>query len=126
VLISIDLSATYFDDSDDANDACFSHALPGQSQHQSIELGATQTQLCSSTIQGPDEFALVQSPGCQPDAQAVMHQHFEAIGTPVGKQVAVCGWAAPNTETIRAKAVSVPARMSMGVVASQMASMRIT
>jgi peptidyl-dipeptidase Dcp len=38
----------------------------------------------------------------------------------------VCGWAAPNTDTTLAKAVSVSVRMSMGVVASQMASMRIT
>ena len=42
------------------------------------------------------------------------------------KMQAVCGWAAPNTDTTLAKAVSVPARMSMGAVASQMVSMRIT
>ncbi len=36
------------------------------------------------------------------------------------------GCAAPNTATTRAKAVLVPARMSMGVLASQTASMRIT
>ena len=36
------------------------------------------------------------------------------------------GWAAPKTWTTRARALSVPARMSRGVVASQAASIRIT
>ena len=36
---------------------------------------------------GPDEVALMQSPGCQSDANAVMHQHFHAVGAAVGKEV---------------------------------------
>ncbi|KPY89008.1 hypothetical protein ALO97_101858 [Pseudomonas syringae pv. tagetis] len=37
----------------------------------------------------------------------------------------MCGFAAPNTAITLANAVSVPARMSIGSVASQMESMRI-
>ena len=57
--------------------------------------------------------------------QTVMHQNLHADGAAVGEQ-AQCGLPAPNTAITLASAVSVPARTSMGSVASQMASMRIT
>lgn len=37
----------------------------------------------------PDELALVQAPGGQPDADAVVHQHLDAVGTLVGEQIGV-------------------------------------
>ena len=49
-----------------------------------------------------------------------------AVGAAIGEEISQCGFAAPNTAITRANAVSVPARMSIGSVASQMASMRIT
>ena len=77
----------YLDDSDHGDDACVTHTLPRQTQHQSIELGTAQTQLCSGAAQGPDKFALVQSPRCQPDANAVMHQNLQTVGSSVGKEI---------------------------------------
>ena len=35
----------------------------------------------------PDEAALIESPCGQPDADAIVHQHLHAIGSPVGKQI---------------------------------------
>jgi hypothetical protein len=35
----------------------------------------------------PGKFTLVQSPRCQPDAHAVVHQNFDAVGASVGKEV---------------------------------------
>jgi len=67
------------------------------------------------------ERALVRAARRQPDTQAFVHQHFHTIGAAVGKQISTV-W---NTASTRARAVSVPARMSIVSVASQMESMRI-
>jgi len=62
---------------------------------------------------------------CQPQADAVAHQHVHARGASVGEQVGMVGPGTAEDQHQRAKAVSVPAHMSSGVVASQVASMRI-
>ena len=61
------------------DDAAFANALPRQPEHQRIELGAAQAGLHGRAgIVGsrPDEVALMQTPGRQPDTNTVMHQHF--------------------------------------------------
>lgn len=35
----------------------------------------------------PEELALVQTTGRQPDAQPLLHQYFHVIGAAVGKQI---------------------------------------
>ena len=76
--------------SDHSDDAGVSHALPGQTQHQCVELGGFQLPL-GFPRRRPDELALVQAPSGQPDADAVVHQHFDAVGTFVGEQVRMMG-----------------------------------
>ncbi len=44
------------------------------------------------------------------DTDAIMHQHFHTVGPTVGKRSAQCRFAAPNTATTLANALSVPAR----------------
>lgn len=73
----------------------------------------------------PDELALVQAPSGQPDADAVVHQDLHAVGALVGEQVGVVEIGAAEDGDHPARAVSIPARMSSGAVASQAASMRI-
>ena len=53
------------------DDAVGTQALPGQAQHQCLQLFRGQAGLCLFTL-GPDEVSLVQPPGSQPDANAVM------------------------------------------------------
>jgi hypothetical protein len=74
---------------------------------------------------GQWKLALVQSPRGQPDTHAVVHQHFHAVGAAIGEQISAVRLRRTEHRDHRANAVSVPARMSMGSVASQMASMRI-
>ncbi len=71
---------------DHADHAALTHALPGQTQHERVELGATQSGVGLSRCR-PDELALVQPARSQPDADAVVHQHLEAVGALVGEQV---------------------------------------
>src|SRR5674476_616524 len=77
--------------SHDADDATLSNAAPGQTQHQRVELWATQRDLRLTSRVWPDKVALVQSPGGQPEADAIVHQHFHAVGPCVGKQVGCVG-----------------------------------
>jgi len=35
----------------------------------------------------PDKVAKMQSPGGQPESNAVMHQHLHAVGASIGKEV---------------------------------------
>jgi hypothetical protein len=39
----------------------------------------------------PDKVALVQSPCGQPETDAIMHKHFHAVGSLVGKEVRAVG-----------------------------------
>ena len=68
------------------DDAGLADALPGQAQHQGIELRAGQRQRAGRVL-GPDELAAVQPARRQPHADAVVHQHLHAVGAPVGEQV---------------------------------------
>lgn len=71
------------------------------------------------------ELALVQSASRQPDTEAVMHQNFHAFGAAIGEQISAVRLRRTEHRDHPANAVSVPARMSIGSVASQIASMRI-
>ena len=65
--------------SHNGDDAAFANSLPRQPEHQRIELGAAQAGLhgCAGSVGSrPDEVALMQTPGRQPDTNTVMHQHF--------------------------------------------------
>ena len=75
---------------------------------------------------GPHEPALMQAPGRQPDADAIVHEHLHARGAAAGEDIAWCGLAAAKTFTTRVSALSMPARMSMRSTASHTASTRIT
>jgi hypothetical protein len=116
---------SFLHDSDHDNCPGTADACPRQTQHQRIELDTFECAI--GTVKSrPDELALVQSACCQPDADTVMHQDFDALATLVGKEVGRVGvGAAKDGYTTRANALSIPARMSMGAVASQMASSRI-
>ena len=77
---------SFLHDSDHCDDARVAHALPGQAQHQGVKLHTFELAI-TSVPGGPDELALVQSPGCQPDADSVMHQHFDSVASLIGKEV---------------------------------------
>ncbi len=72
-----------------ADDASIAYALPGQSEYQGVELRAVELQ--RATVLGPHDAAHVQAPGGQPHSDALVHQHLQAAGTPVGEQVAMAG-----------------------------------
>ena len=72
--------------SDHGDGAGVSHALPGQAQHQGVKLDRLQLPLIIAWRR-PDELALVQAASGQPDADAVVHQHLDAVGASVGEQV---------------------------------------
>jgi hypothetical protein len=69
------------------NNSAIANTRPGQPQYQSVELWPAQTDPLSGTSSRPNEVALVQPPGGQPDADTVMHQYLHAVGAPVGKEV---------------------------------------
>ena len=75
--------------SHDADDATLSNTAPGQTQHQRVELWATQRELRLTIRVWPDKVALVQPPGGQPEADAIVHQHLHAVGASIGKEVGV-------------------------------------
>ena len=77
----------FLHDSDHGDDACISHALPRQTQYQCIQLGAAQRPSICPASRWPDKAALVQPACCQPDADTVMHQNFDAVASCIGKEV---------------------------------------
>lgn len=102
-----------------------SDSLPGQSDYQRLELLGIQLQLRNLPVARPDKAPLVQATRGQPDAEAVMHQHFNAVGPLVGEQTSAVRLRHTEDRHHPGSAVSVPARMSMGSVATQIRSMRI-
>ena len=76
--------------SDHGDDACFSKALPGQTQHQGVKLNLLQAAV-GFTTRSTYEFALMQSARGQPDTDAVVHEYLEPVGPLVGEQVGVVG-----------------------------------
>lgn len=109
--------------------AVSANPLPWQTEHQRLKLFSVEFDFQAAMSARPMEFPLVQPPCGKPDAHAIMHQHLHPVGTAIGEQISAvrlrrtehCDHAGQR----RVGAVSVPARMSMGSVASQMASMRI-
>jgi hypothetical protein len=67
----------------DGDDAGFADALPRQAQNEDVELCAGQRQ-CRARILRPDELVTVQPARSQPHADAVVHEHLQAVGAPVG------------------------------------------
>ena len=64
----------------------FAQTLPGQAEHQSIELFAGESDLCSEGVRHPVKTTLMQTAGTQPDADAVVHQNLHPGGTSVGEE----------------------------------------
>jgi hypothetical protein len=65
--------------------------------------------------QGPNEFPLVESACTQPDANAVVHQHFDVVGALVRKEVGGVGVGCTKyTYDTRQHAVISPAHVYMG------------
>lgn len=61
--------------------------LPGTTDHQCLELLRTQLHLVTMPIARPGKLPLVQAACRQPNAQPVVHQHFHAIASTVGKEI---------------------------------------
>ena len=78
----------HIEDSDHGDGALRAHALPGQAQHQRIELSVFQCHVRTARRR-PDELALVQPARSQPQTHAVVHQNLQAVGTLVGKDLGV-------------------------------------
>ena len=78
----------HIEDSDHGDGALRAHALPGQAQHQRIELSVFQCHVRTARRR-PDELALVQPARGQPQTHAVVHQNLQAVGTLVGKDLGV-------------------------------------
>jgi hypothetical protein len=73
------------------DDAVNAQALPGQTQHQCIQLLCAELVMSVDLRRWPDELTFVEPTGCQPDADAVVHENLHAIGPAVGKQIGVVG-----------------------------------
>ena len=69
--------------SDHGDDSGVAHALPGRAQQQGVKLGAFELPMGIYQSR-PKKRALVQSARRQPDADAVVHQHLDAVGSLVG------------------------------------------
>lgn len=79
------------DHSHDSDDAVNAQALPGQTQHQGMQLLRAELVMSVDPCRWPDELAFVEPTSCQPDADAVVHENLHAIGPAVGKQIGVVG-----------------------------------
>lgn len=77
--------------SHDGDDPVTTHSLPGQTQHQGLQLFSVELLMLGNPSNWPDKPALMQPSGRQPDAKAVMHEYLHAIGPAVGKQIGVMG-----------------------------------
>ena len=62
-------------------------ALPRQAEHQGLKLLCIQLDFRAVPHARPKKTSLIQAPGSKLNPQAIMHQHFHAIGTTVGKQI---------------------------------------
>lgn len=72
--------------SDERNGVVRSDSLPRQPNDQGIELRALELQLVTARVHRPEKPDFIEPPRAQPQAKAVMHQHFDPVGTAVGKQ----------------------------------------
>ena len=71
------------------------------------------------------EFTLVQAGRGWPDTHAAVHQFFHPIGASAGEQISAVRLRRTENGDHAGQCRVVTARMSMGSVASQMATMRI-
>ena len=102
-----------------------SKSLPGKPDYQRLKLFGTELHLGAMPNAGPVKLALSQSASSQPNAKPVMHQDFNASGATVCKQISAVRLRRTKDCNDTSNAVSVPARISRGSVASQIASTRI-
>ena len=69
--------------------------LPGQADHECIELRLAECNgCCCVNLAGPYEAACIEPSCCAPHTEAIVHQHLDARGPSVGEQVAVMGMGA--------------------------------
>jgi hypothetical protein len=61
--------------------------LPRQAQYQGLQLRLGQRHVLQRDITRPHEAALVQAPSCQPNPDAVMHEHLQARGATIGEEI---------------------------------------
>jgi hypothetical protein len=61
--------------------------LPGQTDDQGLQLFMGERHLMARARGWPDEASLIEPSFCQPDADAIAHQHLGTISSPVGKQM---------------------------------------
>jgi hypothetical protein len=105
--------------------ACFADALPGQAQHEGVELRPAQRERAADIL-AARRSGRCSAPGCQPHADAVVHEHLHAVGPPVGEQVRMVRPRRAEHRDHARQRRSVPARMSSGSTANHIASTRIT
>lgn len=67
------------------------YVLPGQTDHQGLQLLWRQGKLLAHPRFAPDEVAGVQPASRQPQTETVVHQHLHAVAAFVGKQVGAVG-----------------------------------
>src|SRR5690606_15916564 len=63
------------------------NALPWQALHQRLQLFLIQHQAIAPPRIGPMELTLIESAGTEPDAEAIVNEHFHAVASPVGEQI---------------------------------------
>lgn len=90
-----------------------------------MQLFGTQFHLWAVSRSRPEELALMQTARRQPYSEAVMQQQFLAIGAAVGKQISTLRLRRIEHGDHTCQSGVGQGRMSVGSVASQMASMRI-
>ncbi|KAJ8138184.1 hypothetical protein OY671_008603, partial [Metschnikowia pulcherrima] len=67
--------------------ATFTHTLPWQTDDQGLQLLIGECHSMSQAMGWPDEAASIAPPCGQPDADTIVHQHLQAVGSAVGKQI---------------------------------------
>src|SRR5438876_2996064 len=70
-----------------ANRRLCADATPWQANYQCLQLLSADHHARSRFGTRPDEAALVQSPGAQPNPDPIMHQHLDAVAASISKQV---------------------------------------
>lgn len=63
--------------------------LPRQSYHERLKLIAGELKTCAEVCARPDEVPLLQTSCAQPQAKAIVYEHFQAVGTTVQEEVRV-------------------------------------
>ena len=92
-------------ESDFSDVAMMSDSIPGQAEHEGIQLTGTEFQAGTNTAV-PLKAATMQATRRQPQADAVMHEHLHAVGALVGKAVGMMRTG--RTEDLRIRPANTP------------------